>query len=117
MTQDKDRDVVDESPESKKERVLHTRVPAVLELELKKLATNLRVPIVPGAGFGGQVPATIFRLFMTASLEGQPSIDFPPGGPVCSRGGAYISPAGRSATPGIDFPTSSTERRAYVRSG
>jgi hypothetical protein len=31
--------------ESKKERVLHTRVPAVLEKELKKLATNLRVPV------------------------------------------------------------------------
>jgi hypothetical protein len=28
-----------------KERVLHTRVPAVLEGELKKLATNLRVPV------------------------------------------------------------------------
>lgn len=28
-----------------KEKVLHTRVPAVLEEELKKLATNLRVPV------------------------------------------------------------------------
>lgn len=30
---------------NKKERVLHTRVPAVLERELKRLAENLRVPV------------------------------------------------------------------------
>src|SRR5260370_17728385 len=29
----------------KKERVIHTRVPAVLEEELKRFATNLRVPV------------------------------------------------------------------------
>lgn len=29
----------------KKERVIHTRVPAVLEAELKKFAENLRVPV------------------------------------------------------------------------
>lgn len=29
----------------RKERVLHTRVPAVLEAELKRFATNLRVPV------------------------------------------------------------------------
>ena len=29
----------------KKERVLHTRVPAVLEKELKRLAASLRVPV------------------------------------------------------------------------
>lgn len=33
----------DEAP--KKERVLHTRVPAVLEEELKRLATALRMPV------------------------------------------------------------------------
>jgi hypothetical protein len=33
-----------EAPE-KKERVLHTRVPAVLERELKRFAENLRVPV------------------------------------------------------------------------
>jgi hypothetical protein len=31
--------------EQKKERVLHTRVPAVLEAELKRFAENLRVPV------------------------------------------------------------------------
>jgi hypothetical protein len=31
--------------DAKKERVLHTRVPAVLERELKRFADNLRVPV------------------------------------------------------------------------
>lgn len=35
----------DNEADGKKERVLHTRVPAVLEKELKRLATNLRVPV------------------------------------------------------------------------
>jgi hypothetical protein len=35
----------DDSASSKKERVLHTRVPAVLERELKRFADNLRVPV------------------------------------------------------------------------
>ncbi len=35
----------DSSAESKKERVIHTRVPAVLERELKRFAENLRVPV------------------------------------------------------------------------
>lgn len=33
------------APAEKKERVLHTRVPAVLEEELKRLATALRMPV------------------------------------------------------------------------
>lgn len=33
------------SGQDKKERVLHTRVPAVLEQELKRFADNLRVPV------------------------------------------------------------------------
>lgn len=35
----------DEARDDKKERVLHTRVPAVLEQELKRFAQNLRVPV------------------------------------------------------------------------
>jgi hypothetical protein len=31
--------------DAKKERVLHTRVPAVLERELKRFADNLRIPV------------------------------------------------------------------------
>jgi hypothetical protein len=34
-----------EGASAKKERVLHTRVPAVLERELKRFADNLRVPV------------------------------------------------------------------------
>ncbi len=34
-----------EDGDEKKERVLHTRVPAVLEQELKRLAQNIRVPV------------------------------------------------------------------------
>lgn len=34
-----------EETEEKKERVIHTRVPAVLEQELKRLAQNIRVPV------------------------------------------------------------------------
>jgi hypothetical protein len=34
-----------EGGSAKKERVLHTRVPAVLERELKRFADNLRVPV------------------------------------------------------------------------
>ena len=35
----------EEGASDKKERVLHTRVPAVLERELKRFAENLRVPV------------------------------------------------------------------------
>ena len=34
-----------DSVSNKKERVLHTRVPAVLERELKRFADNLRIPV------------------------------------------------------------------------
>ena len=40
-----DAEADDASSSSKKERVLHTRVPAVLERELKRIADNLRVPV------------------------------------------------------------------------
>jgi hypothetical protein len=35
----------EEPAENRKERVIHTRVPAVLEQELKRLAENIRVPV------------------------------------------------------------------------
>ena len=35
----------EKEPTAKKERVLHTRVPAVLEDELKRLATTLKMPV------------------------------------------------------------------------
>jgi membrane peptidoglycan carboxypeptidase len=40
---------------------------------------------VPGAGFGGEVPARIFKAFMDSALAGtEPSL-FPDPGPVCAR--------------------------------
>ena len=41
MSDEKD----EKEPSTKKERVLHTRVPAVLEDELKRLATSLKMPV------------------------------------------------------------------------
>jgi penicillin-binding protein 1A len=40
---------------------------------------------VPGAGFGGDVPARIFKRFMDTALEGVPVAEFPDPGPVCAR--------------------------------
>jgi hypothetical protein len=48
VTQEDGRDTPVEAPDersAKKERVLHTRVPAVLERELKRFADNLRIPV------------------------------------------------------------------------
>jgi membrane peptidoglycan carboxypeptidase len=51
---------------------------------------------VPGAGFGGEVPARIFQAFMTRALVLEPVMPFPAPGPVCDRPGKYIDPAGRT---------------------
>jgi penicillin-binding protein 1A len=53
---------------------------------------------VPGAGFGGGIPAGIFRRFMTAALAGQPQVQFPAPGSFCSRPAAFITENGRVAT-------------------
>jgi hypothetical protein len=42
---EKERDSGAPKEKEKKERVIHTRVPAVLEEELKRFAENLRVPV------------------------------------------------------------------------
>ena len=38
---------------------------------------------VPGAGFGGDSSAPIFRAFMSQALDGLPDVGLPPAGPVC----------------------------------
>ena len=43
LVSDEEKD--EKEPSAKKERVLHTRVPAVLEDELKRLATTLKMPV------------------------------------------------------------------------
>ena len=54
---------------------------------------------IPGAGFGGQVPASIFRRFMTAQLDGvdPQGWDAPPA--WCNAPGQFLTNAGRSQVP------------------
>ena len=54
---------------------------------------------VPGAGFGGQIPARIFAAFMGRALEGTPPEPFPDPGPVCARRGKPIGDADRVDEP------------------
>jgi membrane peptidoglycan carboxypeptidase len=54
---------------------------------------------VPGAGFGGQIPARIFKAFMDRTLAGHPTVPFPPPGPTCEREGKTISELGRTDVP------------------
>jgi membrane peptidoglycan carboxypeptidase/cytoskeletal protein CcmA (bactofilin family) len=56
---------------------------------------------VPGAGFGGQTPASIWKAFMDAQLASQPDVPFaPPGGP-CAAPGEQVTDA---APPGLPVP-------------
>jgi penicillin-binding protein 1A len=52
---------------------------------------------VPGAGFGGQIPARIWHAFMQTQLAGAPVAALPPPGPVCSRAGSAVDEGGRHA--------------------
>jgi penicillin-binding protein 1A len=54
---------------------------------------------VPGAGFGGQVPARIFKAFMDQALADLPPEPFPAPGPYCDREGSTITEAGRGVKP------------------
>jgi penicillin-binding protein 1A len=54
---------------------------------------------VPGAGFGGQVPARIFKAFMDAALAGVAPEPFPAPGPTCDREGSTITEFGRGVKP------------------
>jgi penicillin-binding protein 1A len=65
---------------------------------------------LPGAGFGGQIPAGISKLFLNKALEGQPAEDWPAPGEACARKGAFITESGRTGTapgviPGDTVPT------------
>ncbi len=63
---------------------------------------------IPGAGFGGQIPARISKLYMDAALAGTPPQAFPDPGPACARKGAFILPTGRSATDNGLLPAGDT---------
>jgi penicillin-binding protein 1A len=55
--------------------------------------------VVPGAGFGGDSAAPVFRSFMSQALADQPAAPLPNPGPVCSRGGQFvIDTGGRGST-------------------
>jgi penicillin-binding protein 1A len=65
---------------------------------------------IPGAGFGGQIPARISKIFMDNALAGVPAEPFPDPGAACARKGAFITENGRTATapgmfPGETVPT------------
>jgi penicillin-binding protein 1A len=61
---------------------------------------------VPGAGFGGQVPASIFRRFMTAQLSGTAPVDWPAPPGWCNAAGQFLTVGGRSLVPdGFLAPT------------
>jgi membrane peptidoglycan carboxypeptidase len=56
---------------------------------------------VPGAGFGADVPNTIWRYFMIPATQGVPDDAFPAPGPECDAPGKVIDPLlGRT----IDIP-------------
>ncbi|MEX0666617.1 MAG: transglycosylase domain-containing protein [Acidimicrobiia bacterium] len=63
---------------------------------------------IPGAGFGGGIPARIFKRYMDAALTGEPVLQFPPPGPFCARSAAFITENGRVATFNGLFPGQST---------
>jgi penicillin-binding protein 1A len=63
---------------------------------------------IPGAGFGGQIPARISKRYMDAALDGVPSQPLPPGGEACARKGGFILETGRSATDNGQLPPGDT---------
>jgi membrane peptidoglycan carboxypeptidase len=54
---------------------------------------------IPGAGFGGAIPASIFRRFMTSQLEPLPPEGWPAPPGWCSAPGQFLSQTGRGAIP------------------
>ena len=50
---------------------------------------------VPGAGYGGEIPARIFQAFMSRALQDTEPEPFPDPGPVCDRPSKTITNAGR----------------------
>ena len=68
---------------------------------------------VPGAGFGGDVPARVFKRYMDAALENQPVVQFPDPGPVCARPPSQSSVLGGGTTaPDDDALIESTPNRS-----
>jgi membrane peptidoglycan carboxypeptidase len=57
---------------------------------------------VPGAGFGGDSSAPIFRAFMVDAIAGQPDRAIPPEPPLCNAPGQRVNPdGGRGGIPDL----------------
>jgi penicillin-binding protein 1A len=63
---------------------------------------------VPGAGFGGEIPARISKIYMDRALAAFPAEPFPAPGAACARRGAYITENGRVAVAPGSFPGETT---------
>jgi penicillin-binding protein 1A len=61
---------------------------------------------IPGAGFGGEIPARISKIYMDRALGNSPAESFPDPGPDCARKGAFITENGRTAVPPTGFQDS-----------
>jgi penicillin-binding protein 1A len=59
---------------------------------------------IPGAGFGGQIPARISKLYMDAALAFTPNEPFPTPSWSCAKEGEYLSEWGRTPEPPPGFP-------------
>jgi penicillin-binding protein 1A len=57
---------------------------------------------VPGAGFGGDSAAPIFRAYMQPAIAGQPDRFIPPEGPPCTAPGGEVNPDGGRSAPLFD---------------
>jgi penicillin-binding protein 1A len=69
---------------------------------------------IPGAGFGGQIPARISKAFMDRALTFTPNVPFPAPGPVCDRKGAFITEFGRTLAPPEGFPEETVDTTPSV---
>jgi penicillin-binding protein 1A len=70
----------------------------------------------PDAGFGGQIPATITRKFLTAQLpEGGQQTPWPGVPGWCNGPGQFLTPSGRTATAPVELaPTGNTPSPTVV---
>src|SRR5262249_12163411 len=69
----------------------------------------------PDAGFGGQIPATITRRFLTAQLpEGGQQTPWPDVPSWCNGPGQFLSPAGRNSSAPVDLTPATTPTPTVV---
>jgi hypothetical protein len=70
---------------------------------------------VAGAGFGGQIPATITRRFLSAQLpEGGQQTPWPEVPSWCNAPGVFLTPAGRNPVPDNSEPATNTPQPTVI---